>query len=70
MPAEHDDAADLVARMRDTAGLAPLVAEAVATWRGRASASDHEAAEEGAAPGWRAFTDSFPTFWEFTNRPR
>jgi hypothetical protein len=53
--------------MQATPGLAPLVSEAVATWRARAAASGQDAAGE---PGWRAFSDAFPTFWEFTNRPR
>ena len=34
------------------------------TWVARAS--DPEAA----APGWRPFEDAFPTFYQFTNRPR
>ena len=25
---------------------------------------------ESARPGWRTFEDAFPTFYEFTNRPR
>jgi hypothetical protein len=57
----------LIERMRSTRGLAPLVAEAVATWRARAD-QDQTADESG--PGWRAFSDAFPSFWEFTNRPR
>ena len=53
-------------RLRETPGLAVLVAEAEATWRDRA-ATDGQDAE---GPGWRAFEDAFPTFYEFTNRPR
>ncbi len=56
-------------RLRDTPGLPSLVAEAEATWRARAAAAGF-ADEESAKPGWRAFEDSFPTFYEFTNRPR
>jgi len=54
--------------MRDTPGLATLLAEAEATWRARAAAAG-ETVEDG-MPGWRAFEDAFPTFYEFTNRPR
>jgi hypothetical protein len=45
-------------------GLAALLAEAQQTWVSRAR--DPEAA----APGWRPFEDAFPTFYQFTNRPR
>jgi hypothetical protein len=48
----------------DTPGLAALLAEARQTWVSRAR--DPEAA----APGWRPFEDAFPTFYQFTNRPR
>jgi hypothetical protein len=65
MPEAHEPVADdLIGRVRATPGLAPLVAEAVATWHARA------ADDKGEAPGWRAFSDAFPTFWEFSNRPR
>ena len=47
-----------------SAGLVALLAEAQQTWVARAS--DPEAA----APGWRPFEDAFPTFYQFTNRPR
>jgi hypothetical protein len=57
----------LVERMRATDGLATLVAEAVSTWRARAN---HDQAGDESVPGWRAFSDAFPSFWEFTNRPR
>jgi hypothetical protein len=67
---EPEAAPDLLARMRDTPGLAPLVAEAVATWRARATADGQQTNDGDPVPGWRAFTDAFPTFWEFTNRPR
>ncbi|HLT10628.1 MAG TPA: hypothetical protein VK028_07465 [Micromonosporaceae bacterium] len=55
-------------RMRATPGLAALVAEAVATWRARALADGADPASLDALPAWRAFEDSFPTFYEFTNR--
>ncbi len=69
MPEPHDQPPeeDLSARMRDTPGLASLVSEAQATWRARAEAAGEP---ETRRPGWRAFEDSFPTFYEFTNRPR
>jgi hypothetical protein len=54
--------------MRATQGLALLVAEAEATWRARAAAAG--VADDAAHPGWRTFEDAFPTFYEFTNRPR
>lgn len=51
-------------RLRDIPGLATLLAEAEATWRTRAGTDDPD------RPRWRAFEDAFPTFYEFTNRPR
>lgn len=54
----------LLDQLRDIPGLPTLLAEAEATWRARAGADDAE------KPGWRAFEDAFPTFYEFTNRPR
>jgi len=54
-----------LSRLRaDTPGLAALLAEAEQTWVSRAR--DPEAS----APGWRPFEDAFPTFYQFTNRPR
>ena len=58
----------LLERVRATPGLAPLVAEAEATWRSRAAA--YGAGSDEGVPAWRAFEDAFPTFYEFTNRPR
>jgi hypothetical protein len=58
---------DLTARMQNMPGLVTLVSEAQATWRARAEAAGEP---ETSRPGWRAFEDSFPTFYEFTNRPR
>jgi hypothetical protein len=40
-------------------GLAALLAEAQQVWTARAG-----------RPGWRSFEDAFPTFYQFTNRPR
>ena len=51
-------------RIASSAGLPALLAEARATWVARA---DSAAGEE---PRWRAFEDAFPTFYQFTNRPR
>jgi hypothetical protein len=62
-PAPFDE---LIARVRATPGIAPLVTEAVATWRAREGANGSGSEE----PEWRAFSDAFPTFWEFSNRPR
>ena len=64
-------------RLRRLPRLPTLVEEAEAVWRARAIASDGSAVGEASAageavpvrPGWRAFEDSFPTFYEFTNRP-
>ena len=39
--------------------LVALLHEAEQTWRGRSE-----------RPGWRPFEDAFPTFYQFTNRPR
>jgi hypothetical protein len=55
-------------RLRNTPGLRSLIAEAEATWHARARSA--EIPHDEATPTWRAFEDSFPTFYEFTNRPR
>ena len=77
MPEPQSAMDELLHRLRGAPGLAPLVAEAVTTWQRRAAASrtgpdgGADAGVEGPSePGWRAFSDAFPTFWEFTNRPR
>jgi hypothetical protein len=64
-------------------GLVALLAEAQETWVARAY--DQGARDEAAAdkrrladpaqvlahePRWRPFEDAFPTFYQFTNRPR
>jgi hypothetical protein len=63
---EHTEAADLLGERVHAAapGLAALLAEAQRTWVSRAGDPD------AAAPGWRPFEDAFPTFYQFTNRPR
>jgi len=55
--------------MRALPGLATLLAEAEQTWRDRAESAGCDDSESG-KPGWRTFEDAFPTFYEFTNRPR
>ncbi len=58
----------LAQRVADAAaGLVPLLAEAQEVWRARAFAAGKTT---GAKPGWRSFEDAFPTFYQFTNRPR
>jgi hypothetical protein len=58
-------AQQVAARVRHAgAGLTTLLAEAEQVWVARAR--DPQAA----APGWRPFEDAFPTFYQFTNRPR
>jgi hypothetical protein len=68
MPEDAEQAGDTahpLGRLNpDTPGLAALLAEAQRTWVNRAR--DPQAA----APGWRPFEDAFPTFYQFTNRPR
>ena len=67
-PASPDsDGTSLTERLTTLPGVARLVAEAESTWRARAEAAGEPV---GSRPGWRAFEDSFPTFYEFTNRPR
>jgi hypothetical protein len=54
-------------QLRAVPGLVDLVADAEAVWRARAV----DAGDNGdGRPAWRTFEDSFPTFYEFTNRPR
>ena len=71
MPEPRDP---LAQRMRALPGLVTLVAEAEPTWRDRAASVDPVASDsldsESSRPGWRTFEDAFPTFYEFTNRPR
>jgi hypothetical protein len=45
-------------------GLVAMLAEAERTWRARAGDGDRTAG------CWRPFEDAFPTFYQFTNRPR
>jgi len=68
MPDASDPLADLITEA--SAGLRPLIAAAQAAWRARAVAVSDGCVEIAAAPGWRSFEDAFPTFYQFTNRPR
>jgi hypothetical protein len=58
---EPDD--DLASRVRSTAGVSVLVEEAERTWRSRSDTP-------GPVAGPRPFEDAFPTFYQFSNRPR
>jgi hypothetical protein len=52
-------------------GLIELLAEANATWAARAAEADGaNPTGKRSTPRWRAFEDAFPTFYQFTNRPR
>jgi hypothetical protein len=64
---ELSDTPDLVTeRIRAAAGaLRPVLDEAQAVWDARAAGSGGTL-----RPGWRDFEDAFPTFYQFTNRPR
>jgi hypothetical protein len=66
LPASPGDSPSLTERLTNHPGLAQLVAEAESTWLARAQASG----EPTSRPGWRTFEDAFPTFYEFTNRPK
>jgi hypothetical protein len=47
-------------------GLTRLVAQARQTWLARGA----QAGGAADGPGWRPFEDAFPTFYQFTNKPR
>jgi hypothetical protein len=67
MPERADDGDPVAEHVRSAErGLTRLLAEAQQTWLARAEA----AGERGGKPEWRAFEDAFPTFYQFTNRPR
>jgi hypothetical protein len=62
-----DDTDPVTAQVEAAApGLAALLAEAQQVWNTRAA----DAGAITAKPGWRPFEDAFPTFYQFTNRPR
>ena len=62
---ERPDEFDPVTRNIHAAadGLRTLLAQAQQVWDERAGTRD-------VRPGWRPFEDAFPTFYQFTNRPR
>ena len=67
MPERADDGDPVAEHVRTAAdGLQAMLAEAQQTWQARAEA----AGDATARPGWRSFEDAFPTFYQFTNRPR
>ena len=47
-------------------GLRPMLEQAQLVWNERAALGGGTVKR----PGWRAFEDAFPTFYQFTNRPR
>jgi hypothetical protein len=80
MPEAAEGLAD---RIAGTAGLVPLLRDAQAVWHARAAnalaepspESDDDVTDPRSATlvvtaGWRSFEDAFPTFYQFTNRPR
>jgi hypothetical protein len=65
MPERVDEADPVTAHvLAAEPGLTTMLAEAQVTWASR-TIGDPER-----RPGWRAFEDAFPTFYQFTNRPR
>ncbi len=67
MHERSDEADPVTARVEAAeAGLTALLAEAQEVWDARAARSDAVPTR----PGWRPFEDAFPTFYQFTNRPR
>ena len=64
-------AADVDDRIRTAGpGMAALLAEAREPWQARASDGQPGAVGAPGAAGWRPFEDAFPTFYQFTNKPR
>jgi hypothetical protein len=67
MPERSDEPDPVTERVHAVAdGLGSMLEQAQAVWDARA-ALDGEIIGR---PGWRAFEDAFPTFYQFTNRPR
>jgi hypothetical protein len=66
--AETVDVADRIRGAGD--GLKALVGEARQTWLTRAEAGRPAAVGAPGGPGWQPFEDAFPTFYQFTNKPR
>jgi hypothetical protein len=66
MPEQSDEIDPVTAHVRSaSSGLVGMLAQAQAVWDARAAAGVGDG-----RPGWRAFEDAFPTFYQFTNRPR
>lgn len=65
---EPADEPDPVTESVNTAAdkLRPMLEQAQAVWDARATLAGDVVGK----PGWRAFEDAFPTFYQFTNRPR
>lgn len=63
MPEHTDEPDDLTNRVRSSTGVGLLVEEAERTWRERTD-------RPGPVAGPRPFEDAFPTFYQFSNRPR
>ncbi len=62
---------DLAGRIRSAGpGLEALLAQARDTWLARARDGQPGAVGAPGSPGWRSFEDAFPTFYQFTNKPR
>jgi hypothetical protein len=51
-------------------GLTALLDEVHETWLARAREGQAGAVGAPDASGWRPFEDAFPTFYQFTNKPR
>ncbi len=51
-------------------GLPDLVERARSVWVARAAAAGCTEPQAAGGPGWQPFEDQFPTFYQFTNRPR
>ena len=69
MPEQPEDPPPtLEDRLRANSGLPKLVADAEDIWHARAVAAGDD--PDQVRPRWRTFEDAFPTFYEFTNRPR
>jgi hypothetical protein len=67
MPERSEGADPVSERVHALAdGLGPMLEQAQAVWDARAAI----AGDIVGRPGWRAFEDAFPTFYQFTNRPR
>jgi hypothetical protein len=67
MPEQTEGADPVTEHVRSAeGGLRSMLQEAQATWDARADQLDKSVVR----PGWRAFEDAFPTFYQFTNRPR